>query len=92
MNERFRIEAVLFRQPVGEDIEGQFLVGVGLQDRVAHAIERLVESQIGINPGADNCRVCEWADHALRRSAERGWPSRSQRKCHYVRFAAAAAL
>ena len=56
---------MLFRQPVGEDIERQFLVLVGLHDRVAHAIERFVERQIGINSGTDNCRVCKWADHAF---------------------------
>lgn len=49
----------------GEDIEGEFLPGVGFQDGIAHATQRILKRQIRSDPCADERGVHQGADHAL---------------------------
>ena len=56
---------IFFCQSGGKDLEGQFLLGIGVQDGRAHAIERFLKRQICIDSRADERGVRQRPDHAL---------------------------
>src|SRR5262245_16534246 len=65
LDQRLRIHAILFCQPIGKDIKRKPLPSISLQDGLTYAADSLLKRQIRINSCANESGVRDWPNNAL---------------------------